>query len=326
MCYIFMIKEMYRRKIQLVAGVTYTVSLPKEWVKKNNLGNKGEVTLSESSDGSLLVSPHAHAKSNKIETFELDVDAYKEDLGQILFVLYYLGAQNINIFSKHDLSHEMRSKVKDTVQYMAGTEIIFEDARHMKIIVLLDKAKVDVNQIYFRAALLIKSSIDSILHHFSIQEVTRNEEEVDRLYHLMSKIILLAHTNTEVLASSKIENTFYLTSYLLIAKKLENMSDRIFTIAELLEKEPKSIKEVTKLLEITKNHIDSAMSFFMNRNNKSYSKTDKKVFLELKKDVDKIKNIKILMQIDDVIRYLEDIEEELTNISFYTKLIKQKIL
>ena len=28
---------MHRRKIQLIAGTTYSISLPKEWVKKNHL-------------------------------------------------------------------------------------------------------------------------------------------------------------------------------------------------------------------------------------------------------------------------------------------------
>ena len=34
---------MYRRRLQLIAGATYTVSLPKEWVLKNNLKEKCEV-------------------------------------------------------------------------------------------------------------------------------------------------------------------------------------------------------------------------------------------------------------------------------------------
>ena len=47
---------MERRKIQLIAGSTYTVSLPKSWVIKNNLKEKSQISITENNDRTLVLS------------------------------------------------------------------------------------------------------------------------------------------------------------------------------------------------------------------------------------------------------------------------------
>ena len=151
-----------RRKIQLIAGSTYSVSLPKEWVLQNNLKEKEEVYITKKSDRSLVIFPELSEKVGQRDTFEFVIEDYKVDLTQILFVLYYLGFENITITSKKELTTEHRSKTKKALRHMVGTEIFFEDKNRIELKVLLDKSKVDINQLFYRTFLLISSSLDLI--------------------------------------------------------------------------------------------------------------------------------------------------------------------
>jgi len=69
---------MHRRKIQLIAGTTYSVSLPKEWVRKNNLKEKNEILFYEKNDRTLVISPYA------IEGKKLLINIF------LLLIKYYL--------------------------------------------------------------------------------------------------------------------------------------------------------------------------------------------------------------------------------------------
>src|SRR3989344_4694203 len=94
--------NMERRRIQLIAGTTYSVSLPKEWVRKNNMKEKSEVMFHEGTDRNLILSPSSIVE-RKYNEITLNIDEYLSSVDQILFAVYYLGVENINLFSKNGI-------------------------------------------------------------------------------------------------------------------------------------------------------------------------------------------------------------------------------
>jgi len=104
---------MHRRKIQLIAGTTYSVSLPKEWVRKNNLKEKNEILFYEKNDRTLVISPYA-IEGKKLNEISLDIDKYISAIDQILFAVYYLGIENISLFSKKELTKDVKSRIRKT--------------------------------------------------------------------------------------------------------------------------------------------------------------------------------------------------------------------
>ena len=85
--------------------------------------------------------------------FVVDLDDFKEEISQIIFVLYFLGYKEIKIVSKNVIGRNVRVKIKDTVEVMAGSEIVFEDDCCFEIKVLLDKAMIDIHQFVFTGCL-----------------------------------------------------------------------------------------------------------------------------------------------------------------------------
>ena len=126
---------MPRRRIQLIAGTTYSVSLPKNWAKKNNLKKKDEILIIEKNDGTLSISPK-EIKPKKLNDISMNVDNYVGVIDQILFATYYLGIEKITLFSK--LTKEVKKSIRKTLTHMSGTEINYEDKQKIVIRVLLD--------------------------------------------------------------------------------------------------------------------------------------------------------------------------------------------
>ena len=226
---------MHRRKIQLIAGTTYSVSLPKEWVRKNNLKEKNEILFYEKNDRTLVISPYA-IEGKKLNEISLDIDKYISAIDQILFAVYYLGIENISLFSKKELTKDVKSRIRKTITHMSGTEITYEDKQKITMKVLLDKSKVEIFQVLYRISLIIESSILNILEQLNINEIRINENEIDRLYHLTAKIVSLSLTDSNILYSSKIKNISLIPAYFLISKRLENIGDNINHLSEHLHK------------------------------------------------------------------------------------------
>src|SRR3989338_4436309 len=88
---------MHKRKIQLIAGSTYSISLPKEWILKNKLKEKDELNILEKDNGNLIISSNTNERT--IDSIKLNIEDYK-NIDRILYSCYYLGIETIDINSK----------------------------------------------------------------------------------------------------------------------------------------------------------------------------------------------------------------------------------
>src|SRR3989344_1087157 len=316
---------MHRRKIQLIAGTTYSVSLPKEWIRKNNLKEKNEILFYEKNDRTLVISPHT-IEEKKLNEISLDIDKYASNIDQVLFGVYYLGIENISLFSKKELTKDVKTRIRKTITHMSGTEISYEDKQKIIIKVLLDKSKVDVFQVLYRINLIIESSISNILEQLNINEIKINENEIDRLYPLIAKIVLLSLVNTNILYSSKIKNVSLIPDYFLISKRLENIGDSINHLSEYLHKTKVKFENKKEILNFVKTELDRSITHIMGSPPKIFEKIDFDNLRIINNYISKLKDKTIQNYLEDIIRYVVDIEEEIVNISFYNQLIHEGVL
>jgi len=316
---------MYRRKIQLIAGTTYSTTLPKEWIQKNNLKEKNEIIIYEKDDRTLVISPDT-IKEKKLNEISLDVDKNLSNIDQILFAVYYLGIENITLYSKKELSKEVKTKIRKTMTNMSGTEISYEDKQKIVMNVLLDRSKVEIFQVIFRIGLIIESSIQNILEQLNIKEIRLNENEIDRLYHLITKIILSSLIDSNTLRSSKIKNVSLIPSYFLVSKKLENIGDNISHLSEHMNKNNAKFDNKKEILSFARSEINRSIKFIMSGANRIFEKVSDEQHAKIKELVAKVKDDIVKNYAEDIIRYIIDMEEEIVNMSFYNQMIHDSIL
>jgi phosphate uptake regulator len=312
---------MNRRKIQLIAGTTYSVSLPKEWIKKNNLKEKNEILIFEKNDRSLVISPH-EVKQKELKEISLNVDDYVENIDQILFAIYYLGIETITLFSKTELTKDIKAKIRKTLTHMSGTEINYEDKQKIVIKVLLDKSKVDAIQVLYRISLIIESSITNMLETLDIDEIRINENEIDRLYHLMAKIVSLSLVDSNILHSSKIMNISLIPSFFLISKRLENLGDNINHLSEYIKRNKILAEQYKEILQFVKKELTRNIKYLLNPYQKVFEKISEKELKKIMGHASRIKDSIVSDYLKEGVRRLIDVNQEIVNISFYNKLIK----
>ena len=315
---------MERRKIQLIAGTTYSVSLPKDWINKNKLMKNNEVLIHEKNDGSLSIST-AFEKKEELKEISIDVDNHANSIEQILFSVYYLGVQTITLNSKNGLTKELKLSIRKALSKMSGSEISYEDDNKITIQVFLDKSKVDIIQLLYRISMLTEISIEDIFENPDMKEIRINEDEINRLYHLIIKIISLSLTNSSVLNSSNIKNSLFIPSYSLIGKKMENIGDNIKRLGLYMVNKP-NFEHKKEILLFIKKEINRNSKYITKNFPEIYEKVNETERKKIKESIQKIKDRTISDYLMEILRYTIDIEEEIIKISFYKKLISQNIL
>jgi phosphate uptake regulator len=315
---------MDRRKIQLVAGSTYSVSLPKEWVKKRGLREKSEIIINEMGDGSLLLS--SRDSSKQLSEISINSDEYATNIDHVIFSLYYLGIEKIMLFSKSKFSKETKAKIRKTITYMSGTEITYEDEQKIIISVLLDKTKLNVFQLIYRISLIIESSLTNLSEGPSMNEITMNESEIDRLYHLLVKIASLSLKDANLLESSNIKNISLIPAYFLISKKLENMADRINHLSGYMSKSCAGFDNRTEIISFIKSELSRGIKYLMMKQSRIFEEMDQKEYEKIMSLAKKSKDKIVEDYVKDILRYLTDIEEEIVTISFYNRLISENLM
>lgn len=315
---------MVNRKIQLIAGSTYTVSLPKDWVVKNKLKEGNEVLLSEQYDRTIIISPTTSQRKIASEIV-IPIDDFLVNLDQILFSVYYLGIESIILMSKQKIAKETKLVIRKTVNNMSGTEISFEESKKVVISVLLDKLKIDVFQVFYRMSLLLDSSLTNILEGIDRKELKINEDEIDRLYHLATKVISLSLIDTSVLHSSHIKHVTLVPGYLLISKRLENLGDTCNHLSKHLLK-LSSLPNISFALLFAQEEIKRAMKHLVNKRDRYFEKIERSELKKIKVKVNSLRDETIKGYLHELVRYVGDLHDEVVNISFYTTLIKEEKL
>ena len=120
------------RKLINFGKTSYVVSIPKDWIKKNNL-KKGDVLGLEENEGTLSLTPNVKDIEDKPKSIELDITGI--DRTSIIYVIrsaYKLGYDEIKLIFKRPLAMHYRfnkevkviSVVHEEVNRLVGIEVI----------------------------------------------------------------------------------------------------------------------------------------------------------------------------------------------------------
>ncbi len=311
---------MEHRKIQLVAGTTYQISLPKPWVQKNNLKEGKELLVLERSDRSLIITTH-YEESLTREKITINVDLYQNQIDRVLFELYYVGFSIIDLISKHPLEKKTKGIIRQTINCMSGTEITYEDEHKITVTVMLDRSKVDITQALYRIVLLIKQSIDHLIEEQDGEDLELNEEEIDRLYHLITKIVSLAAIRTDILLSSKIKHAGVIPNYFLVAKKLENIGDDIFFLGKehRSREKIKMTNEEKEILLFLQSELDRTIRCILADFPSVLTRPE-----HYESERTKARGLKHHKhEYYNLLRNLKDIQEEVMSISFLKQIVRE---
>ncbi len=225
------------RKIQVLGGSTYTVSIPRRWVDRLGIEPGDFVSLQLTKDGHLLIrskaAPLPLEKRGTLDPTGLSPD----ELHQRLLGLYLAGYQRIEVHRDPKIDPEALSAVRDLPRRVSGLELVHETQSTAILEDIVDPTRFSLKMALERMYSLLRSSMVRIVDGFlgkdkrDLEESLAKLEDVERLSWIVMKQQRMV-VEEPVLAIDLNLDVADSPSYALCAQHLKAMA---WTCRELLD-------------------------------------------------------------------------------------------
>ncbi len=269
------------RKLQLVGGSTYVLSLPKKWIDELNLKSGDPVSIVKNVNRSLSILPTGTSKTPKIlksRTILIQKEAI-ESVQRKVIAMYLAGYQILEIQSKGGrIQLEHKQAIRDLVRKnMIGTEIVESTPESITIQILTSLPELSINDALKRMFLLTttmhRQAIDALKEMDTIlgEEITHLDDEVDRFSLYILRNLTLAVEHERILRDIGLKKPSDCISYRIVVKSIERVADHAVSIARRVRflkstLEPTLLQKVTKLSEESLKVFEDSIAALNKRN------------------------------------------------------------
>lgn len=264
--------EMEFRKIQFTGRSSYIISLPKKWIKENNLKQGDVVPLIVNPDGSITIFPKEPKEISEKKELTIS-EEYSPDMAVRLIISAYVqGYDVLEVKFTKELPH-YKVKIRKVIQSLPGVEIILDEPTRIVGKSLLADEEINLREILERINSIIVSMFEDLyfMKKSQTKELIRDindlENELDRFYFLTIRAVNKILSKRSLIEESGIvKRSFDLIGILFMVRNIERIGDHIIRIAENFDYdiEVEYVKEmyIEMLSQITKKDlkkIDSLM-------------------------------------------------------------------
>ncbi|MGQ9478895.1 MAG: PhoU domain-containing protein [Thermoproteota archaeon] len=260
----------WRRTIQKVGSGSFLVTLPKAWVRQNRVDESMSVTMIMGRDGSLIIMPE---DTNRHLGDVAEIRISREGLRpqDALLGSYLLGYDAIVIRTDGEFSISDASEIRSVVRRLPGAEISEETLKHMEVRILLNPEMATPEKLVRRQSSLAASMISDCVRALLkwdqklAERVMERDEEVDRQYFLLVRVIRSAFRSPELQA--KMDMDFLkLMDLRMLVKYVEDSADQCVHVSREVKKVGKPPKiDLTGLSPVGENlsniHLKSVELF-----------------------------------------------------------------
>ncbi|MDE1829077.1 MAG: phosphate uptake regulator PhoU [Thaumarchaeota archaeon] len=259
-----MLNEKEVRKLQLVGGSTYVLSLPKKWIDELNLKTGDPVSIVKNVNQSLSILPTGSSQTPKIAKSKTIISQKEavESIQRKVIAMYLAGYQILEIQSKGGrIQLEHKQAIRDLVRKnMIGTEIVESTPESITIQILTSLPELSINDALKRMFLLTttmhRQAIDALKEMDTElgEEITHLDDEVDRFSLYILRNLTLAVEHERILRDIGLKKPSDCISYRIVVKSIERVADHAVSIASRVKflkstLEPALLQKVTKLSE-----------------------------------------------------------------------------
>ena len=332
-----------QRKLQVTGGSTYILSLPKEWVTRNQLKKGSLMVLCEEDDGSLsITSSKLEKQEKKDEAFIRVTSNDNPDAVMRKAISAYLSGYSIlhiRAQGQQPLAVGLRNYLKNFARnFLVGTEIVTDSPTDLTLQILLNYSELSVESALRRMSIIAASMhreavgcLES-LDYSAAKAVVDTDREVNRFSLYIVRLLKLAVSNIRIVKEIGLNNPRECLGYRLIAKAVERTADHATKIAEnvLFLKDPinsELLERTIRLSSLAISMFESAVeALFRDDYNLAESVIEKLTQIhKLEKDavlfshnvqIEQIPNLRLLIEsIRRTAEYASDISEVVLNLN-----------
>ena len=197
------------RKLQVTAGGTYILTIPKEWAETLK-AEKGTMLNMELDNGSIIISSNM-IRETESHSINMAGIVDRKSLELRIISSYILGHDITEIYSE-DHDNEWKDWVKETLKGLIGIEISEEYSGRILLQNLIDPYKFDLTSSMDK---FVKNSMavlsDSIIslsrnENFLSKDAYNRGKELIRTYRLLMRLVILAGKDKELCTKYRFSN------------------------------------------------------------------------------------------------------------------------
>jgi phosphate uptake regulator len=247
------------RNIQKTGGSSYTITLPKDWIKGLNLSEKSQLEIFFQKKGQLIIRPHIQHPTPKASVIIDHMQS--EQMIREIIALYLSGVSEISVHTTESFTYEQRVLVRELSYKLIGFEL-FDENSNVLTIKNVSNSTIPVSE-YANKMMKITESMyqDMQTMLFSnnkkyAKDIVERDVEVDRIQLAIAREFnaLLCNLLPEESSNLSLSERNY---YQHVAIRLERIADHIvriaYTILQLKEKDQVALTKPEKD-RITKIH------------------------------------------------------------------------
>ncbi|MFB0563560.1 MAG: PhoU domain-containing protein [Candidatus Lokiarchaeia archaeon] len=230
------------RKVQNIGGSSSLISLPKNWVKKNGIKKGDTLMVEEFPNGDLRIY-RTHQLNRLQEVPEINIDNLgKKELEAIIMGNYLMGIDYFKITtSLESLSTSKRKIISKSLKNLLGFRVISESPSSIGIKNVLDPSNFNVREEAKRLGILTFFMLKDLIQALkeknfeAAKEIIDQDEEMDRSYLIMRRLLMIACNNAVVAKKIGVEDSNFVIVWSIILKKIETVADNIVEIIKILD-------------------------------------------------------------------------------------------
>jgi phosphate uptake regulator len=228
------------RKVQRVGYSTFSVSLPKEWVKASGLKQGDLVMLTPEKDGSLKLVPGSMVeRKTQTEECVINSDLCTDPgmLERIIVGNYTLGLDSFSVVSSTRISRAHVDEVRGISHRLMGLGIVQETPERIDLQCSVDPTKFKVDMLMRRLVVIASTIYSEAMQALAesdrdlADDAIRREDEADMMYWLAIRLLLSAQRDRMVADKIGLEEPTQILYFALISRYLEVIADHSENIA-----------------------------------------------------------------------------------------------
>ncbi|MBO3840935.1 MAG: phosphate uptake regulator PhoU [Candidatus Brockarchaeota archaeon] len=239
----------WKRKVLKAGSSSLLITLPKSWVKQSKIDKGATLTMVSNKDGTLTIIPEGGGRLVE-EVAKIDLSSKELKPQHVLLGSYLLGYNTIIIRSEKEFSTAEISEVRKTVRRLPGAEISEETSSQIEVRVLLDPEMITPEKLVRRQSALAASMMSDCVKALVkmdrelAERVIERDEEVDRQYFILVRVIRSALRNPELPAKMGMD-FLNLMDLRMLVKYVEDSADQCVQISREVAKMHGRVKRIS---------------------------------------------------------------------------------
>jgi len=229
--------------VQVTGGGSYTITLPKDWIRMHGVTKGSEVDLHIMPDGSLCIKP-VHEKGRQQYSATVYIDGSEKLWPAVRRIISYYtsGVTTINIVFKGSPEPELAKKLREFVaRRLIGVEVVEESSQRITLQTIAEPRALPLQTSFRRLARTVGHMLEDVVRALKegsksiLEEVEERDDIVDKFYIFIVRqvnSILLGLEEPSALGVSSLAEA---SLYKMAAKFIERIGDHATIIASSIK-------------------------------------------------------------------------------------------